>query len=490
MTFDVTGLIGPQPAHTIRLAEALELIKRSWDNSPTGTGKTYVALALARYLNKPFVVICPKVAIPQWKALVDEWKLTPLCKLIINHEKLSRGNTPYYKHISPTAYRQLHNIPETMEVPEFLRAHFKFPADWFVIVDECHKCRGVETLCAGLLFNLRRQNYLHHSMSATQATTPGDMRAFGFDMDLHDGSMKDFKRFQIEAGGQWVGKWGAIYFDSENPECVAKLQKVRSRLFDEMKVGSRMKRSDFAGIFPPSQVVAEAYDMGPASDAIQAAYDEMEVELLKLEEQCKDYREHILAIITKARRTAEMLKVPTMVEMAADFKDEGRSTVIFVNYTETILALRARLIKEFGKDSVGIICGETSIQPYKERLQSIADFQADKIIFEVANIGAGGQCINLHNVLGKRSRSSVINPSYSAVSVLQSAGRIDRAYAQGDVYQRFLLAARTIEEHVARRFHDKNRFITALNDGTLTDADLIPTDLLAHYSRGLTQFIR
>jgi predicted transcriptional regulator len=161
--------------------------------------------------------------------------------------------------------------------------------------------------------------------------------------------------------------------------------------------------------------------------------------------------------------------------------------VVFQNYTDSIVALAERLRKELGKDAVGMIYGEQSM---KERLQDIADFQADKKIVIVANILAGGQCINLHNLLGKRSRSGIINPSYSAVAVLQSAGRIDRAYAQGDVFQRFLLAARTIEEHVARRFHDRNRFITALNDGTLSDADLIPTDLLAGYARGLTHLIK
>ena len=46
-----------------------------------------------------------------------------------------------------------------------------------------------------------------------------------------------------------------------------------------------------------------------------------------------------------------------------------------------------------------------------------------------------------------------------------------------DVYQRFLFAARTIEEQVCRRFNDKNAFVTALNEGNLTNADLIPTNL-------------
>jgi len=169
-----------------------------------------------------------------------------------------------------------------------------------------------------------------------------------------------------------------------------------------------------------------------------------------------------------------MYKVPTIVEMVSEFSREGRSSVIFLNYTESIEAVARRLKEEFGPELVGMIYGG---MPIKQRWQDIADFQADKKHFMVANLAAGGQCINLHDILGGRPRSSVINPSYSAISVIQSAGRIDRAYTQSDVYQRFLYAARTIEEQVLHRFNDKNNFVAALNNGTLTDNDLIPSNL-------------
>jgi late competence protein required for DNA uptake (superfamily II DNA/RNA helicase) len=228
--------------------------------------------------------------------------------------------------------------------------------------------------------------------------------------------------------------------------------------------------------------VAEAYDMGAASVNIKKVYDEMEMELALLEERCQNYKDHALAIITKARRMAEMYKVPTMLDMARDFHQEGRSTVLFVNYSDTIEVLYDRLSKEFGKDKVGQIHGKVSD---KVKQVDIEDFQSDKKTFMIANLAAGGQSINLHDLNGIRPRSSIINPSYSAIAVLQSAGRIDRAYAQTDVYQRFLYAAGTIEDSVCRRFNDKNNFITALNDGTLTDADLIPVASIFKFAHGM-----
>jgi hypothetical protein len=476
MTFDTTGLLRPQGPHAHFLLSAQMAHRMSWDGSATGTGKTFSACAILRHLKKKFIVICPKLAIPQWKEVLEKFGLK--AELLINYEKLARGNTPFYKYISQNKYRKLHGLASDVEIPEFLRAYFKFDKDVVVLLDESHKCKGVDSLNAGLLFNLKMQDYQVHLMSATQATTPLDMRAFGFLMGLHDGSMRGFKKFAEDAGAKWVGKWGAQYFDSEDAESMAKLAKVRDFLFNLRKVGARLTRRDFGSIFPKTQVVAEAYDMGAASDKIQAVYDDMEAELARLEEKCESYKDHVLAVITKARRLAELLKVPTMVEMAADFHQEGRSTVLFVNYQDTIDALVMRLSKEFGAHLIGQIHGGVS---FKQRQFDLTEFKFDRKLFMVCNLAAGGSCVNMHDILGGRPRSSVINPSYSAISVIQSAGRIDRAYAQSDVYQRFLFAARTIEEtSVVPRFDDKNRFVTALNDGTLTDADLIPAHLFKH----------
>lgn len=480
MTFNSEGLLEPQIKHAKFLAESLVKNNIAWDGSGTGTGKTYVACSIIRHLGKKFIVVCPKLAIPQWLEVLTKFGLKP--EFIINFEKLARGNTPYYKYVTPKVYRKLHNIPADQDIPTFLSAKFKLPDDVLVIIDESHKMKGVESLNAGMLFNLWRQGYMTHLMSATQACTPLDMRAFGFAMGLHDGTMRKFKEFAQEAGAEWVGKWGAQYFDSTNPESMAKLDKVRTHLISERQVGSRLTRRDFGDIFPKTTVVAEAYDMGNASDQIQAVYDEMEAELDRLEQQAENYKEHILAVITKARRQAELLKVPTMVEMASEFHREGKSTVIFVNYHDTIEAIVKRLTQDFNPHLIGQIHGRRS---QKERLMDIGGFQLDQKHFMVANLGAGGQSINLHDILGGRPRAGVINPSYSAIQVLQSAGRIDRAHAKSDVFQRFLLAARTIEEAVVRRLHDKNNFIAALNDGNLSDADLIPTDRLLKYVAGM-----
>jgi ERCC4-related helicase len=481
MTFNSQGLIGKQPESAIIVRDSLRNNGLSFDGSRTGTGKTYVAASVLRDIvrdnpNQKFVVVCPKLAIPDWEAVLKSYGVK--AEFIINYEKLCRGNTPYLKRVSERIYRQVHRVPDTVrEIPHFMLQIVSFPKDWIVILDESHKCKGVESHQAGFLIALVKQGYRIHMMSATQATTPLDMRAFGYALGLHDTTMKDFKRFCEEAGAEYVGKWGAMFFDSDNEESVEKLKKVHRYIFEEKKIGTRLTREDFKGIFPEIQIDVKAYDMGEASNKIQGAYDEMFFELAKLEERTAKYKKHILAIITKARRKAELFKVPTMVEMAADLYQEGKSVIIFVNYADTIEALNIRLGKEFDPKLIGQIHGGMT---FPQKRWDMNEFNADRKRFMNVNLAAGGTAINLHDLIGDYARASLLNPSYSAINTVQACGRTDRAHAKTDVYLRFLLAARTIEVEVARKCQVKQDFIELLNDG-----DLIPSDRIYQFAHGM-----
>lgn len=464
---DTTLLLAPQIPHAEGIRQSLNVEQIVWDGSPTGTGKTYSTCAVLKDMGKKFVIICPKLAIPQWQKVLDLFGIK--AEFILNYEKLCRGNTKYLK------YRKAKK-----DVPWFMRIYWtkKVAADTVFILDESHKCKGVESLQAGLMFAVKRQGFKAIYLSATQATTPMDMRAFGESMGLHNGEMRPFKEFCTEAGAEWKGKWGAQYFDSENPESVAKLAVVHNTLFHQKKVGFRMNRADFGEIFPDVQTDVQAYDMGANSDKIQGVYDEMEYELDKLEEHTSGYANHALAIIMAARRKAEMLKVPAMLEMGMDLFQEGKSVIYFVNFTDTIVALSDRLNKEVDPETVGKIFGD---QSYAAKLRDMAAFNADSKRWMIANQAAGGQSINLHDLIGNYPRASIINPSYSAINIVQCAGRTDRAYAVTDVYLRFLFAARTIEESVCARLQTKKDFINILNDG-----DLVPNERIFKFAHGMS----
>ena len=466
MSFDTTGLLEPQKLHAEFLADALKTHGISADFSGTGTGKTFVGAAIMRELKRKFIIICPRLNIPKWKTVLNQFGLS--AELIINYEKLARGNIK-------NVYR--YKTKGQKNIPYFLRGEFRIPKDWVVLLDESHRTKGIESLQAGLLYALKSQGYTVHCMSATQAMTPLDMRAFGFATNLHKGmhliggrgqnnGMNLFKQFCESAGAEYKGHWGAMFYDDKNPESKAKLQAIRDNLFNVQKIASRMNRADFGNIFPKNQIEATAYDMGENGIKIGHVYNDMAAEIARLEDRCKDYALHVLAIITKARRMAELLKVPSLCEMTEDLYDEGKSILIFVNYADSIEALVSRLSKKFGADMIAQIHGGVSI---RQRFDDIAAFQADRKRITVANLAAGGECIDLHDITGVYPRASLINPSFRAISVLQSIGRHDRAYAKSDCLTNLVLADGTVETNVAHNFNGKKGHLDILNDG-----DLVP----------------
>lgn len=482
--FDTTGLHLPQIEHSKRLIESLRVNNIAHDASPMGTGKTFVSAAVMRELKRKFIVISPKLNIPKWNKVLKAFNVKP--ELVVNYEKLARGNMDkvyrYKKRGKTTAGHPISSLPH------FLRGEFRIPNDWVVILDESHRSKGMDSLNAGLLFALAVQGFTTLCLSATQAMTPLDMRAFGFATGLHKGmhhrpgrgenfGMNLFKNFCESAGAEYVGQWGAMYFDSEKPESKAKLRTIHETLFNEKKISSRMKREDFGDIFQHNQIEATSYDMGENGRKIAGVYHDMQRELAQLDDRTKNYQAHVLAIITKARRLAELLKVPSLVEMTEDLVNEGRSVIIQVNYTDTIESLVGRLSKILGPDLIGQIHGGQTIN---QRLADIEAFQCDKKRVIVANLAAGAECIDLHDITGQFPRAQLINPSYRAIAVVQASARADRAGALSDILTNLVMAAGTIEESVADRFNDKKGHLDILNNG-----DLVPDGAVFRVVEGM-----
>lgn len=458
-TLDTTGLLPPQVPHAMRLLNSIYLNGIACDLSETGVGKTYVAAWIAKQYNAPIVVVCPKSVIPTWKKILNQFGVKST--ILVNYEKVMRGGTSYVK------YREPKIDPKTGKKKEESRCHLvevNLPAGCLVILDEAHKCKGVTSLNAGLLISLKRQGYKVLTLSATQATNPVEMRAFGFAANLHD--LYKWKAWCLDHGAQEMGRWGALTFDNEDEQAQKKMSSAHTNLFDIQNLASRLTREQMGSLFPENHVVAEAFDLGSNSPKIQAVYDEMEEEIAKLDEQTENYSAHVFAEIMKARRRAEMLKIPLFQEMVEDLYEEGKSVVIFLNFTESISALKTRLEqnpKLVGK--IGLIYGE---QSFKERWKDVEDFQADKKRILICNLKAGGVALSFHDLNGKFPRAALLSPSFSAVDMLQALGRIHRQGGLTKCFQRIVFASGCIEERACNKVQARLNNLSCLVDGDLT----------------------
>jgi superfamily II DNA or RNA helicase len=150
--------------------------------------------------------------------------------------------------------------------------------------------------------------------------------------------------------------------------------------------------------------------------------------------------EHMLVNILRARQLAESFKITDLVEMTDDLVLEGKSVVLFVNFSDTVQTLCQNLNCDRVEGG----------QSADERQRAIDQFQNDEKHVLVVNIAAGGTGISLHDIKGNRQRVSLICPSFSAKNHLQTLGRIHRNGAKSDAIQKILVANESIEEAVMK----------------------------------------
>ena len=445
---NVELLLPPQREHAVNLLNSLYINGVACDQSETGTGKTYVAAWLAKNLNSPVVIVCPKVVIPSWTKVLSYFGIKAHC--LINYEKLIRGNTEHLsfkdgKDTGPSDYT------------------INFPKNSLVILDEVHKCKSATSKNSDFLIKLKMDGYKSLLLSATAATNPLEMKAFGFATTLHN--LVSYRHF-ITSSGAYAGRYGGFQIDLQSQKTIEAMSNIHNTLFNLYKVSSRMTRKMFDKIFPDNHVMVECFDMGTNTDKINRVYLQMESELAALEESSVNYSQHHFAIMTKARRMAELLKVPTMVEMIEDWYDEGISPVVFVNFTDTVEAIEKQLAKnrKFDGKIARIVGGQSD----KVRQKDIEDFQSDNKRIMIANLAAGNAGVSLHDLIGNHPRGSIISPSYSAINLLQALGRIHRAEGKTTCIQKVMFADGTIEVEACKRVQSKLNNLECLNDGDLT----------------------
>ena len=443
------GLKDYQVPHVKALVDSLYLNKLACDLSDTGVGKTYCGAGVAREMNLPVFVICPKIVVPTWNTLLKDFGVSTVATL--NYELLSRGNTPYLKWNK--------NIEKEWE------CNFKkIPSNALVIFDEVHKAKGMESLNSQMVFASKRQGFKLLVISASVATNPLEMFSFGFITGLHtETNHNKFKKnFCAMNGCEWTGRFGTMTFDNETPKAQQAMMKINDYLFNQKKIASRISIADLGDKFPDNEIEADTYGMGQNTEKINKAYHMMEAELAMLEEKSKNYSEHIFAIMMKTRRTVELLKLPTIIELVEDFYIEGKAIVLFTNFNDSADVLVNKLGKLYGADQVAVIRGG---QSQKVRQENIAAFQADQKRIIVVNIAAGGVGVSLHDLNGNHPRISLICPTWSAIQMIQAIGRVWRQGALSKSIQKIVYAAGTLEEAICNRVRAKLNNLAALNDG-------------------------
>lgn len=450
-------LFPPQEKSKEHLLGVIKATGAALDASATGTGKTVKAVEIARELGLPTVVVCPKAIICSWKATFEKQGVPFLD--IINYEKLRTGKPAYIQKI---------------------RKRFQWDSTqrFFVIFDEVHKCKGLYTQNASLLSSAKAAGFPILMLSASAIENPTNMRSIGYALGLH--RLVDFFRW-AQMHGCGFDAYNKLIFKG-NPQI--HLTKLNKTLFPAH--GHLLSREDMGEYFSQTRIVTDPIDFG-SNEELKRLCDELEAELQNLGEKEASDGDDVLPItrILRLRQRIELLKVPVIAKMVADYREEGSSVAVFLNFRDSVEALGKRLQEPFVRVEGG--------QSANARQQAIDAFQHNRVGVILANIAAGGVGISLHDEHGGHPRVSLISPTYAPTDLIQALGRIDRAGAQTDSVQRILLVEGTIEERVAKVVAQKIAGINIINQkpDTMPEATQLAEPEAAHapYSPSSLKYI-
>jgi superfamily II DNA or RNA helicase len=434
--FEDEHLFEYQVPHAKQLIESVLRNGAGLDASDTGTGKTYVALAVAKKLGLYPVIITPKTVIPSWRKAAKYFGIP--C-FVSNYEQYRNGKTNWLTYSQTSDEKDIYN--------------WCTDERHIIIFDEAHRCKNEKTLNSKMMRAVQKTDSKALALSATIADNPLQLYSLGLLIGLFS-DHQDFWRWAYTRG---VSKgWFGVEFSPTEET----FKKLHEDLFP--KRGSRIKIKDLGDAFPDNKIICDTYDMNSNASKIQRAYDSMHTELSRLKEaKERDLGSSILVEILRARQEIELLKVPTMVEMAQDLIEEGNSVAVFVNFRQTIEALAEKL-------KTKCIIDGTVVDT--ERENNINSFQEDRQRVILCNIKAGGVGISLHDLNGNFPRVSLISPTNSAQDLVQTLGRIHRAGAKSKAVQKLIFCAGTIEEEVAEKVASKMDNIKLINDGDLEDS--------------------
>lgn len=423
-------LLDFQKNHTQHLISVLKKEKIAIDTSDTGTGKTYIAMAICREMGLHPLIICPKAVISVWFNLATDFGVELLG--VSNYESIKVGS--YYD-----STKKKSSCPYTTIFEDTIT--WKLPSKTIVIFDEVHKCKNPDSQNGQLLTSLKTSGVHILLLSATIADRPEYFANFAYMLDI--------------CNSVWLFKY---YLKAMESYSVSPMSIIHHRIYP--KYGSRLRISELGDKFPDNQIVTESYTMDE-SDRI--AINEQYEELWRLTDSHKTPTSWTPDVL-RIQRIIESRKMTTFVNLARDHIENGLSVVIFVNFHQNMEYLCKHLHTQC------VIHGRQSLE---ERDSNVKKFQDNQTRIIICQIQSGGASISLHDVHGGHPRVSLISPTWSGQDLVQALGRIHRADGKSPCLQRIVFCSGTQEDKMCQSLREKLTNYQEINSGSCSYGSVI-----------------
>lgn len=391
-----------QRPHALRLLRSLREEGVCLDASDTGTGKTYVALALCSALGceRPLVV-CPLSVVGSWRRAAKEVGLRDL--RLAHYEMICKKGRAW------TGDHELERVFCTK------RGVFTEPAPGVVVFDEAHRAKNKGTRPSRVVFAARDSGSRVVLVTSTACDKQSALRNYGAVLRL-------FPESGFEA---WLN-------EQENPA-----RSMHRALFP--RFASRLRLSEVGQYLPRHTVVSKGVVLGEPREG--SAYARL----------LKEEKPHV----THLREQIEHEKLPIFRDLVAKHLEAGKSVVVMLNFKRPLRLLADMFL-------CPVVTGD---QDPRERQQLVADFQANRTRLLLLTLQTGGTGISLHDTAGGFPRVAIISPPWSGQDLTQALGRTFRLGCRSEVVQYLVYCTDTFERRVCEVIREKLKNLATVNEG-------------------------
>lgn len=393
------------------------------DGSDTGTGKTHVAAALCKQINRRPFVVCPKIMISKWEEVLNYHEVVGLA--VTNYESVKSGKNKYVKF---NAEKDLYT--------------WSLPKNAIVVFDEVHLCKNKNSQNGKLLLSVKDKATVL-MLSATVADTPSSFNVVGYMLGFYN---------RLSQAKNWIN--GVLKEDQNYIGDTVKQSALCRQIYPAR--GSRVTIDELGDSFPKNQVTADCYTLDKEVEKeVNKAFNSIDHNTLVLkgvQDTDNKLKQMILADIMCARQKIEQYKIPVIKQLVEEYRSNGYSVVIFVNFIKTVKALSKILKTEC------LIYGELDADTVNK---NVTEFQENRQRIIICT-SAKALGVSLHDLYGV-PRMSIINPVLSGISYKQILGRIYRVGSKTPSLQRMIYCANTCEQVFCKQMREKLKFLDKLN---------------------------
>ncbi|MEK7070753.1 MAG: hypothetical protein AAB966_03020 [Patescibacteria group bacterium] len=460
-----------QKDHFNRLKQIISFSKFYIDESPTGTGKTFVTLALAAELGMKIFLVANKTALTVWKKVCKEVDFT--IDIILTYGELrgiKSSGTKNLKHgflIREDIYEKdatnkpIHRIKfhPTDKLIALIGAKTLF------VFDEGQALRNNTAQNSSATAICNAITLEHPSKFAILSATSHDSEIQSLNFARMIGIVSHtmlaidgrFEKFGI---GEMVTFCHKI--DSQKTEKLmnsrdlfchrGNYQHIIHRLYTEIvvqNVASSMPplKTNFSVDAKNGYYKLDGEKLIELNKGIQnlaqaaRAYDDGRGNFVIYGSKSQNF-----SAITQALMNIEKSKIGIFVRVAKETLEHNPQckVILYVSYLNTI----AEIERELSDYKMVVLTGSVNghvINSEGERMDKrehlIQQFQEDdETRIFVSVIQVGKEAISLHDLEGTSPRYMFISPSYNLIDMIQAMGRVYREGIKSDVTVRFLYA--------------------------------------------------